>query len=365
MALMQTPGDEGRTTVATGDLGIARESAAVPWLLLVHQLPARPVSVRVKIWRRLQRLGAVAVKNSVYTLPNRPEAREDFEWVRAEIAASGGQATVFQAATIDSVSSDDLRDAFRRERQKEYRRLTQLVEKATRTAAALRRRDPRALAKTVRAWRARLVEIEALDYFSAAGRDEARAAIARLESVAAPAEAATAASVGSPTLDPADYGGRRWRTRPRPGIDRMACAWLIRRFIDAKAVFEFGDADTSGQPDTVTFDMFEGHFTHDGDRCTFEVMCDRFALTDARLKGIAELVHDLDLKDERFGRAEAPVLGAVVEGLRVLHDDDQTLLDQGVHLFEALYQGQIAPPVPARRPRVKQTARTAGRARGR
>jgi len=217
----------------------------------------------------------------------------------------------------------------------------------------------------VRAWRARLVEIEALDYFAAAGRDEARAAMARLESVAAPSGPATAASAGSPTLDPAAYAGRRWQTRPRPGIDRMACAWLIRRFIDSSAVFEFGDADTAGQPDTVTFDMFEGHFTHDGDRCTFEVMCDRFGLTDARLKDIAELVHDLDLKDQRFGRAEAPVLGALVEGLRTLHDSDGALLEQGVHLFEAMYQGQIAPALPARRAHAKRKAGRAGRARGR
>lgn len=342
---------------------IAGPNDPAPWLLLVHQLPARPVSVRVKAWRRLQQLGAVAVKNSVYALPNRADTREDFEWVRAEIVAAGGQATVFQAATIDNVSSDDLRDAFRRERQKDYRRLTQEVGKLLRTAAAKRRRDPRALGKITRAWRARLVGIEALDYFAAAGRDDAGAAVASLETLATPAEPAPSAPARSPTLDPAAYRGRRWRTRPRPGVDRMACAWLIRRFIDARATFEFGDADTSGEPKTVTFDMFEGQFTHVGDRCTFEVLCARFALTDARLGEIAELVHDLDLKDGRFARAEALVLGALIEGLRALHNEDDTLLDQGIHLFEALYQGQLAPPVPARRKHA--TGSKAGRKGGR
>ena len=148
-----------------------------PWLLLVHQLPARPVSARVKAWRRLQQLGAVAVKSSVYALPNRAETREDFEWVRAEIVASGGQATVFQATTIDAVSSDDLREAFRRERQKDYHALVQAVEKLVRAASGRRRRDPRAMAKAVRSWRERLSAIEGLDYFAARGRDEARAAV--------------------------------------------------------------------------------------------------------------------------------------------------------------------------------------------
>ena len=148
---------------------------------------------------------------------------------------------------------------------------------------------------------------------------------------------------GDVTLDPAAFQHRRWLTRHRPGIDRMACAWLIRRFIDPHAVFAFAAPDAAREPDTVTFDMFEGDFTHEGDRCTFEVLWARFGVADARLGGIAELVHDLDLKDARFGRPEAPLLGALVEGLRQLHERDEELLERGIALFDALYQGQIVP----------------------
>jgi hypothetical protein len=343
-----------QTSAQVPDVGSAQAvptlaTSSDPWLLLVYQLPARPVSARVKAWRRLQQLGAVAVKNSVYALPNRAEAREDFEWVRAEIAATGGQATVFHASTIDSVSSDDLRETFRRERQKDYRELVQAFDKLIRAASGKRRRHPRTLAKALRSCRERLAAIESLDYFGAHGREEARAALARLEGLAAGRRSPPRDK--SPALDPAAFHHRRWLTRPRPGIDRMASAWLIRRFIDPHATFAFGEPGTRRKPGTLAFDVFEGDFTHEGDRCTFEVLRERFGLSDPRLDDLAELVHDLDLKDGRYGRAEAPVLGALVEGLRELHDRDEPLLEHGITLFEALYRGREVPTPtrPARR----------------
>jgi hypothetical protein len=347
----------------------ATEPAAIAasqeqWLLLVHQLPTRPVSLRVRTWRRMQQLGAVAVKSSVYALPNRPETREDFEWVRAEIVAAGGQATVFQASTIDTVSSDDLREAFRRDRHQDYRELVRAVEKIVRAAGGRPRHDPRALPKALRMWRERLAEIEALDYFGARGRDDARAAVARLEAVPGGAHTSTPVRDGGARIDPAAFQQRRWLTRPRPGIDRMASAWLIRRLIDPHAIFVFAEPDAPREPGTVTFDMFEGDFTHEGDRCTFEVLCARFGLSDARLREVAELVHDLDLKDARFGRAEAPLLGALVEGLRQLHDHDEDLLERGIGLFDALYQGLVASATPPRQTRGTPTAGRRRRTRG-
>jgi len=209
----------------------------------------------------------------------------------------------------------------------------------------------------LRAWRERLNAIEALDYFGADGRDEARAEVSRLESLAPAAQAADRAMAVAGTLDPGAFQQRRWVTRPRPGVDRMASAWLIRRFIDPRAVFAFAPPDGPRAAGTVTFDMFEGDFTHEGDRCTFEVLCVRFALVDAGLGRIAEIVHDLDLKDNRFGRPEA-ALGAVIEGLQNLHESDDELLEQGIALFEALYQGHAATsPASAESVRVSSRAR--------
>jgi hypothetical protein len=329
-----------------------------PWLLLVHQLPARPVSLRVKTWRRLQQLGAVAVKNAVYALPNRAETREDFEWVRAEIVASGGQATVFHASTIESISSDDLRESFRRARRADYRAFVQSIEKVTRQSRGKRRLQPQALEKAQRAFRERLAQIERLDYFNAQGREDARAALLRLETTNAPAAAARA----NPTLDTAAFQKRHWLTRPRPGSDRMASAWLIRRFIDREARFLFGEPAAKSQKGALTFDTFEGDFTHEGDRCTFEVLTARFGFDEPQLREIAELVHDLDLKDGRFGRPEAPLLGTLVEGLQQIHDNDPELLERGIALFDALYRGQRQQP-PAPHQRQKVAARPHARAK--
>jgi hypothetical protein len=342
--------------------GDPRERAGrEPWLLLVLQLPAHPVSVRVKTWRRLQQLGAVAVKNAVYALPNRAETREDFEWVRREVVAGGGQATVFQASTVDNLSNDELRESFRRLRTEDYRMLARSIDKAARSHSRPGPRDARTLAKAVRAARDRLTEIEVADYFAADGRQQARVALERLETLASQA-ASRAALRADPsvetsptTLDVAAFQKRRWLTRPRPGIDRMASAWLIRRFIDPHAVFLFGDVTDTRPRNVVTFDMFGGDFTHHGEHCTFETLCARFALADDRLREIAELVHDLDLKDGRYGRPESPLLGRLVEGLRALHEDDATLLEQGIAMFDALYHGQVTPP--ARTPKKSSRAR--------
>ena len=320
-----------------------------PWLLLVLQLPAHPVSVRVKTWRRLQQLGAVAVKNAVYALPNRAETHEDFEWVRREVVASGGQATVFQASTVDNLSNDELRESFRRLRTEDYRALARSVEKAARSHSRPGPRDARTLAKALRASRDRLTEIEVADYFAADGRQQARAALERLETLAsravsrASSRADPSSESSATVLDVAAFQKRRWLTRPRPGIDRMASAWLIRRFIDPHAVFLFGEVTDTRPRRVVTFDMFGGDFTHHGEHCTFETLCARFALADDRLREIAELVHDLDLKDDRFGRREAPLLGRLVDGLRALHEDDGALLEQGMATFDALYHGAVAP----------------------
>ena len=139
-------------------------------------------------------------------------------------------------------------------------------------------------------------------------------------------------------LDPAAYRNRVWVTRPRPGVDRFASAWLIRRFIDREATFVFAVAPDR-YPDAVPFDMYQaGGFKHDGDFCTFEVLQDRFGIREVAVKRIAELVHDIDLKEDRYKSPHTATVAGLVEGLRASIPDDATLLQQGVVMFEALYQ---------------------------
>ena len=303
------------------------------WLLLLHQLPSHPTSLRVRTWRRLQQLGAVPVKNAVHALPDSPNAREDFEWLRAEITAGGGDATVFVAQTVDGWAHDALVDEFRRAREEAYTKLAADVEAATRRTSH-RRAAPSVTAATLQQLRQRLAGIEQIDFFGSAGRDRVLKGVEELEQALRPGPSEPSGDGSHPKKS---YGGRVWVTRPRPGVDRMSSAWLIRRFIDPAARFAFARDPGTAVDGAIPFDMFGVEFSHRGDSCTFEVLCSDFGLSEPALARIAAVVHDLDLKDERYGAPEASTIGAVIEGLRLAHSDDQALLSNGMALFEALY----------------------------
>ena len=234
---------------------------AVPtrrWLLFVHQLPATPSNLRVRTWRRLQQIGAVPVKQAVYALPDTPSAREDFEWLRSEVKAAGGDASLFSAASVDTWSDAALVEEFRRSRQDAYVSLAGEIERVLARMKATRRprgtRRP-SLGRLVDGFRERLAALEQIDFFGSAGRDRAAALLNRLEGYMTPAR--TAAPEGSGPTDRAAYTDRLWVTRPRPGVDRMSSAWLIRRFIDPSARFAFAsDRETLPAADAVPFDMF-------------------------------------------------------------------------------------------------------------
>ena len=211
------------------------------------------------------------MKNAVYVLPNTPEAREDLEWLRTEVLALGGEASLFETSSITGVDE---------------RRLLAQIRKA-------RPGD---------------------------------------------AQDGPTQSVERRSADMKEYQHRTWVTRPRPGVDRFSSAWLIRRFIDPAAQFAFASSPDR-VPDAIPFDMYQsGGFRHEGERCTFEVLLERFAIADPAVRQIGEIVHDLDLKDDRFRSAHAPTIGLLVEGLRASFHEDAQLLEQGIALFEALYQ---------------------------
>jgi hypothetical protein len=330
------------------------------WLLLVHQLPARPSNLRVRTWRRLQQLGAIAVKQAVYALPDAPAAREDFEWLKIEIEASGGQATLFTADTVETWSSDELVQEFRRAREHDYTSLARALEQSLATARRKRapRRSRQAALRLVEGFRRRLAAIEAIDFFASAGRDRAAVVLDELQQALA---GETRPDESSAAQRPrAAYLGRTWVTRPRPGIDRIGSAWLIKRFIDPAARFGFVEQPPS-TGDAIPFDMFGVEFTHQGGLCTFETLVHRFAMTDAAVSRLAGIVHDLDLKDGRFKPPEAAVVGAMVDGLQALYPDDHELLAQGGTMFEALYRSfahaarRLAPRPLARRQRRPST----------
>lgn len=295
--------------------------------MLVHQLPASPSNLRVRTWRRLQELGAVGLKQSVYVLPDSAEAREDFEWLKVEIEGSGGEAVVFAADMLDASADAALVEEFRRARQGAYAGLAAELQRVAKAKPAPRRRDQ------LSRYRQRLAAIERIDFFSSAGRDRVVALLGEIDGAAGPG-----ATLGRHPAPNHPYRDRLWVTRPRPGVDRMGSAWLVRRFIDPAARFGFcTDAKAAG-PDAVSFDMFGGEFTHRGQQCTFETLCQAFAIADPAVIRLGQVIHDLDLKDARFKAPEAPTVGAAIEGLQLSCSDDHTLLEQGATLFEALYR---------------------------
>ncbi|MDQ2870439.1 MAG: chromate resistance protein, partial [Acidobacteriota bacterium] len=307
------------------------------WLLLAHQLPAQPSNARVKTWRRLQQLGAVPARNSVYVLPNTESCREDFEWLRGEIVSLGGEATVFTADAVNPEGGEDIMATFQKARGADY----EGIAREARDIASRKRAhhpaggpDGEARRREASALRDRFNGVLQIDHFGGPGKAEAAAAIAALEGAAARRKAGAPRVAAAAALEPAKFRSRRWVTRPRPGVDRMASAWLIRRFIDPKARFSFSARPAAAQ---VPFDMYTGEFSHKGPLCTFEVLAERFGLKNAAVVRIGQIVHDLDMKETRYAPPEAPAIGRMVEGLRRVHaGDDAALLQRGIEMFEAL-----------------------------
>lgn len=303
--------------------------------MLVHQLPPLPSNLRVRTWRRLQELGAVAVKQSVYVLPDSPESREDFEWLKVEIEGAGGEAVVYSADHVDAAAEIALIEQFRQVRQQAYTELAGELQRLQRPRGS--RPEPAGRRRNLTRYRQRFAAIERVDFFGSAGRDRVVTLLNGLDAATpSAAKGKGRPSAGGPA-DTVAYTGCLWVTRPRPGVDRMASAWLIRRFIDAKARFGF-ITDVKSAGDALPFDMFGAGFGHEGDRCTFETLAARFDIGDPAVARIAEIVHDLDFKDGKFDAPEAATLGMAIDGLQLSSMDDDVLLDQGMTLFEALYR---------------------------
>jgi hypothetical protein len=308
------------------------------WLLLLHQLPPKPAYFRVRIWRRLQDLGAVAIKNSVYALPAGEETREDFEWLLREIVDGGGEACICEARMVDGLSDQDIRALFDEARDTDYREIAEearAVAEATRNGDAVPEEARAEIPTKVKRLRKRLAQVAAIDFFGASGRQSAEGVVAEIEARLRPA-AGGKAVVTEKNID-TSLTGKTWVTRRGVHVDRMACAWLIRRFIDPDARFKFvgGQSYQPGR-DELRFDMFEAEFTHDGDRCTFEVLLDRIGLDDAALRHIGEIVHDIDIKDSKFDRPEAAGIAQVIAGIAMAHDDDGERLARSAVVFEDL-----------------------------
>ena len=317
------------------------------WILLIHQLPPRPTNLRVRIWRKLQKLGAVAIKNSIYVLPANEKAHEDFQWLKQEIESAGGEASVFKAASVEGTTDQEIIAAFRQARDEEFAAIAAEFD-GLRGAIREQARGKHLSAGRLSAHESELDklhgELERIavnDFFAATGRAGAFAAYERCQKQLRAAQGPKTKTASLQTvvgkLDVAKYQGQRWVTRQNLHIDRLASAWLIKQFIDKRPRFYFVSKGETIEG-AIPFDMFGAEFTHHGEDCTFETMLKRFGLTENKgLREIAEIVHDIDLKDDKFHRLEAVGLNTIIDGLRKVLRDDRKLLQQTGVVFDGLH----------------------------
>jgi hypothetical protein len=308
------------------------------WLLLIHQIPPKPQYLRVKVWRRLNRLGAVAIKNSVYALPRQQQANPDFQWVIREIVDGGGDASVCEASFIQGLSDSEVELLFNQARDADYAQLAneiRVLAKQLPRRGALVGEARRHVESEVQRLEQRFGEVSAIDFFGGAGRDGARAL---LDGLMQRLDERPNVALPKRPLKPKDYSGRTWVTRKGIFADRIACAWLIKRFIDPKGQVKFASKVHEPEAGEVRFAVVGAEFAHAGDRCTFEVLVERMGLTDPALQALAEIMHDIDLKDAKYGRPQAAGLESVLVGIALRTDSDAERLARGSAALDDLYE---------------------------
>jgi hypothetical protein len=317
------------------------------WLLIFYSVPSHPVSNRMKIWRKLAKAGAVQLKGAVYILPATDEHEEFLQWLIGEVKSMGGDGAFVRSSEI-SLDENDIRQLFLSQAEREYRGFEKKFETLERKVQSIRKgakQDENArladhAGKLVR----ELDDIQLRDFFSSPIGVEMTKRMQALQTAlkglggrgVEPAVSVTAKRA-------ADYQGRTWFTRKKPFIDRMASAWLIRRFVDSKAAFKFiNESDLAGVGGNAatTFDIRDGEFTHIGDRCTFEVLMKSFGIRDKAVRKIAEIVHDIDVKDDKYSDPEATGVEEILIGIRKTAKNDSDALERGMAVFEMLYKAK-------------------------
>ena len=295
------------------------------WVLLLYSLPTKRSAERMAVWRRLKKLGAAQLTTSAYLLPNLPAQHEHFQWLAKRIRDSGGDSTLVRAQEIEGLTEAKVISLFNSARDQEYVALEKALQsflttgkKSTLEIAAVE------LDRLTRQFR----ELREIDFFDSPRGQEVAMLLKRAEG---------APKKTLPRLYTKDYRGKIWQTRPRPEIDRVGSAWLIRKFIDPAAKFVFASASPSCS-DTIPFDMLDAEFSHEGDRCTFETFVRRFAIDDTAVRKIGEMIHDADLDDAKFQRVECIGIDRVLKGWSKTEMGDDEILAAGFKCFDGLYQ---------------------------
>lgn len=300
----------------------------MPWIVLSYSLPSSPrSSPRVALWRRLRRLGAISPTGSIHVLPEQEECVEAFQWLAQEIRQAQGEALVMRVEQFEGLTDQQMIERFQQARTEEY---SEIEDQLTALEQNLSN-DPAQLQETLDKMRRRHTDIKRVDYFNSPAGERLAARLAAVQ------QSLVVVSALAPEISAAiaaEYRQARWVTRPRPHVDRLACAWLIRRFINPNAVIRYA---LQPEPDEIAFDMSNARFGHQGQFCTFETMIRAFQLNEPGLHPLAQIVHEIDLRDGQYAHPEMAGVDAILKGWLLANLSDAELEAHGIALFEGLY----------------------------
>jgi len=302
------------------------------WLVFSYSLPSKSSSPRVSVWRQLKRVGVISLVGGAYILPANDAGTETFSWLAQQVQQAGGEALVMQVEKFHGFTDQAIITFFRQARQESYagidEKVTSLVQV---TQSDMSVQERLAVKNELDGLQQHYADIARIDYFDSP--DKVRLA-ARLERLRQTLLTQTRLPIELPQTGVEPYRDKRWVTRPHPHVDRLACAWLIRHYVNPQAHIRYGMPPT---PDEIVFDMPDAEFSHRGELCTFEVMVQILDLHTPALQAVAEVVHDIDLRDGMYGRPEASGIDAVLQGWQRLELPDNEMETRGMSLFEGLY----------------------------
>jgi len=319
------------------------------WLIFFYSVPSKPVNARMKIWRRLAKAGAVLIKGAVYVLPYNEENLELCQWLVSEVASMKGEGAFVSVDKIETMNEREIIELFNYQRGRDYSLIEKNMEGLERKISSVRKgtetQDYKKLLDQLNKGLREFEEIRKIDFFSSRAGNDLKKKIKNIESEIKEISGFTVKkqSVVLTHKRIEDYQGKTWVTRKKPFIDRIASAWLIRSFIDKKPVFEFIDEKQLERIDkgVIPFDIRGGEFTHLADLCTFEVFVRTFSIKERALKKIAELVHELDIKDEKYKNSETKGIEDILMGIRKTAKDDMEILEKGMTVFDMLYASKV------------------------
>ena len=306
------------------------------WLAFAYSLISqRGSSARVGVWRRLQQLGTVSLKNGLYVLPENDEHVESFQWLAQQVQEANGEATIMRVDRFEGVTDGQLMDLFRAGCRTKYEQLDRQVASLEKQVQRSAKKDTASIGRVLKKLQRQCEEIARLDFFDPPLGQQVKA---RLRQVKLMYSRTGLDQQSVPQLSTAvlsEYEDRTWVTRPRPHVDRLACAWFIRQYINPKATIRYS---TQPRPGEIGFDMRGAEFGHHGSWCTFETMVQRFGVADPVLQVMGEIVHEVDLRDGLYAHGETLGVDAILKGWLLDKLSDEELERHGIVLFQGLYK---------------------------